>query len=381
MNIQSITLYPCSIPLKQPVVTSFGKMLARSSLLVAVTDSAGNIGWGECWCNFPSGGMAYKVRLYEDTLAPRLPKQSDLTPTQISNHLTAALRVIACQTGDHGAIVQVIAGLDIALWDLSAKQHNQPLAALLNPHYRKELPMYASGVDRKEIDARIDAGRQLGIRGYKLKVGFSPDEDLHAIDTFLARLDADESLAIDANQGWTFDVAHAVIPAIPREIQWIEEPILADEPYEKWLALQDLTGIPLSGGENYLHENASLSYFNAPSKPFEILQPDACKWGGVTGVSALFPAIKAAGINFYPHFLGSAVGLAASAHLLAAEGGSGLLEYDIQPNALRDALAQEALPIHKGLYQITETGGHGVTPDPDVLKTWCDHPIELELPN
>ena len=62
MNIQSITLYPCSIPLKQPVVTSFGKMLARSSLLVAVTDSEGNIGWGECWCNFPSGGMAYKVR-------------------------------------------------------------------------------------------------------------------------------------------------------------------------------------------------------------------------------------------------------------------------------------------------------------------------------
>ena len=51
-------------------LTSFGKMLARSSLLVAVTDSEGNSGWGECWCNFPSGGMAYKVRLYDDTLAP-----------------------------------------------------------------------------------------------------------------------------------------------------------------------------------------------------------------------------------------------------------------------------------------------------------------------
>jgi D-galactarolactone cycloisomerase len=325
--------------------------------------------------------MAYKVRLYEDTLAPRLPKQFDLTPTQISNHLTAILRVIACQTGDHGAIAQVIAGLDIALWDLLAKQQNRPLAALLNPHYRQELPMYASGVDRKEIDARIDAARELGICGYKLKVGFDPDEDRHAIDTFLARLNADESLAIDANQGWTYDEAHAVIPAIPREIRWIEEPILADEPYERWSALQNLTQIPLSGGENYLHENAFLNYFNAPNKPFSILQPDACKWGGVTGVGALFPAIKAAGIHFYPHFLGSAVGLAASAHLLAAEGGSGLLEYDIQPNILRDRLAQEPLPINKGLYQINDTQGHGVTPDPHVLNTWCDHPIELELPN
>ena len=379
MNIQNITLYPCSIPLAKPVVTSFGKMIARSSLLIAVTDCDGQTGWGECWCNFPSGGMAYKVRLYQDTVAPRIPTQADLTPSQLFNHLTEALRVIACQTGDQGAIGQVIAGLDIALWDLAARQQQQPLAALLNPNFHRQLPMYASGVDRKEIEQRIAAARSLGITDYKLKVGFEPRDDLDAIQYFLSQLTTEESLAIDANQGWSVAKARSVLPEIPNEIHWIEEPILADEPFEQWAELQALTTVPFSGGENYLHKDAYTAYFETIQKPFHILQPDACKWGGITGVSGLFPAIRHAGIAYYPHFLGSAVGLAASAHLLAAEGGSGLLEYDIQPNQLRDGLAIEPLPVADGSYQISDHVGHGIDPNPTVLRQWCQESIVLEL--
>ena len=67
------------------------------------------------------------------------------------------------------------------------------------------------------------------------------------------------------------------------------------------------------------------------------------------------------------------------AHLLAAEGGGGLLEYDIQPNALRDALGTEPLPIKQGHYQISDRPGLGIEPRPEVLNTWCQAVIPLDL--
>ena len=93
----------------------------------------------------------------------------------------------------------------------------------------------------------------------------------------------------------------------------------------------------------------------------------------------LVPNIDPQQTQYYPHFLGSAIGLAASAHLLAAEGGDGLLEYDIQPNALRDALGTEPLPIKQGHYQISDRPGLGIEPRPEVLNTWCQAVIPLDL--
>jgi hypothetical protein len=42
-----------------------------------------------------------------------------------------------------------------------------------------------------------------------------------------------------------------------------------------------------------------------------------------------------AGRRYFPHFLGAGIGLAASAELLAAVGGDGLLEIDVNDNPLR----------------------------------------------
>ena len=44
-------LYRC--PIDTPVVTSFGVMRDRPMVLVRAQDDAGNVGWGEVWCNFP----------------------------------------------------------------------------------------------------------------------------------------------------------------------------------------------------------------------------------------------------------------------------------------------------------------------------------------
>ncbi|WP_275431080.1 enolase C-terminal domain-like protein, partial [Klebsiella pneumoniae] len=71
---------------------------------------------------------------------------------------------------------------------------------------------------------------------------------------------------------------------------------------------------------------------------FAILQPDAAKWGGVSGCLQVARQALGAGISYCPHYLGGGIGLMASAHLLAAAGGPGMLEIDTNPNPWRDRL-------------------------------------------
>ena len=68
-----------------------------------------------------------------------------------------------------------------------------------------------------------------------------------------------------------------------------------------------------------------------------------------------------------PHFLGGGVGLAASAHLLAAVGGDGLLEIDANDNPLRGAVTGERWRIEDGMVDISTAPGIGCAPDLDGL--------------
>jgi L-alanine-DL-glutamate epimerase-like enolase superfamily enzyme len=47
-TISHITLFPLSIPLKAPFVTSLGALEAVESVVVRITTNDGLVGWGEC---------------------------------------------------------------------------------------------------------------------------------------------------------------------------------------------------------------------------------------------------------------------------------------------------------------------------------------------
>ena len=72
--------------------------------------------------------------------------------------------------------------------------------------------------------------------------------------------------------------------------------------------------------------------------------------------------ILEAGRRFCPHYLGGGIGLVASAHLLAAAGGDGLLEVDCNPNPLREGLAQPFPTLVDGHLILGDAPGLGMTP-------------------
>jgi D-galactarolactone cycloisomerase len=352
-------------PIERPVVTSFGTMHERPMVLVRVEDDEGAVGWGEVWCNFPGCGAEHRARLVETVLAPLLRGRTIDEPPSVFEALTRATRILALQSGEPGPIAQAIAGIDIALWDLLARRRGMPLWRLLGGE-SGTISVYASGIN-PDAPERLAADKHAaGFRAFKLKVGFGADRDSFNLAAMRSALGAEAMLMADANQAWNAEAALAMVQNL-REfgLRWLEEPLAADAPWEVWRSLAE-AGIPLAAGENL----AGAEAFDAALSEgaLAVVQPDLAKWGGFSGCLPVARRIRAAGLTFCPHYLGGGIGLLASAHLLAAAGGGGMLEVDANENLLRTHFAEALERPAEGRCTISDAPGLGPPPDLGALR-------------
>jgi L-alanine-DL-glutamate epimerase-like enolase superfamily enzyme len=276
--------------------------------------------------------------------------------------------VLAIQTGEHGPINQCVAGIDIALWDLAARRAVQPLWKYMggtNPIIRA----YASGINPDGAVETALRCRGEGHRSFKLKVGFGRDVDLGNLRSMRDALGMRCDLLTDANQAWDLDTARAMAQAMEEfEVGWLEEPMRADTPWPAWQALAESTRIALAGGENLYGVSAFEAAFRAGA--LRVVQPDVAKWGGISGCLPLARRIREVGLRYCPHYLGGGLGLLASAHLLAAVGGDGMLEVDANPNRLRTTTCGAVAHVIDGYVKLDERPGLGAAPDLDQLERY-----------
>jgi D-galactarolactone cycloisomerase len=349
-------------PIAVPIRTSFGVMRDRPAVFVKVTDADDAEGFGEIWCNFPSVGAEHRARLADEVIGPLLIESGELELRGVFAHLMQRLHIVAIQSGEWGPLGHVAAGIDAACHDVAARKAGLPLWRFLDGSGTGRIRAYASGIGPENPSelAAVAAGR--GHTAFKLKVGFGHETDLRSLGAIRSALAPGSMLMTDANQGWHVDDAlESIHMCADHGAIWIEEPIAADRPLTDWTTLAKNSPIALAGGENINR----LSDFEAviAGKIFRYLQPDVAKWGGVSGCLEAARLAQGAGTIYCPHFLGSGIGLMASAHLLAAAGGDGLLEIDVNPNPHRDALVGGALPLVAGSIQLSEAAGIGIEPD------------------
>jgi L-alanine-DL-glutamate epimerase-like enolase superfamily enzyme len=300
-------------------------------------------------------------------LSPLVVRRRWRGPAEVFHELTGRASRLALQAGEPGPLAQAVAGIDIALWDLAARRAGQPLWRLLGGRGDNRLPAYASGINPDQALAQACAARDAGYRAFKLKIGFGRATDLDNLAALRAELGPDAPIAVDANQAWELDEARAMSQALAEfRPLWLEEPIAADRPIEEWQQLAAASRIPLAGGEN-LRGDAQFDAAIAAGA-LAIFQPDVAKWGGITGCLPLARRIIAGGRRYCPHWLGGGIGLLASAHLLAAAGGDGLLEIDCNPNPLRGGLAMPHPTLEDGRLVLSEAPGLGVEPGPEVER-------------
>jgi D-galactarolactone cycloisomerase len=108
------------------------------------------------------------------------------------------------------------------------------------------------------------------------------------------------------------------------------------------------------------------------------VQPDVCAAGGISECRKIATLASAHGVECVPHAWGSAIGLAATLHFLAALPDQPpsfrpmppLLEFEQCENPFRDHLSTEPIVQHRGKVQIPTGPGLGIEIDRAVLDRY-----------
>ncbi|MDR3375610.1 MAG: mandelate racemase/muconate lactonizing enzyme family protein [Ancalomicrobiaceae bacterium] len=123
--------------------------------------------------------------------------------------------------------------LQVALWDLAAKQVGLPLHRLLGSR-RNRVRAYASGLDfhldDSEFTALFGHADAIGYNAFKIKVGHPDFErDLHRLDLLTKTVRPGALVMIDSNEAWGAKEALVKLTAIREagfKLMWVEDPIL-----------------------------------------------------------------------------------------------------------------------------------------------------------
>ena len=303
MHIRRISTFVYRVTLDVPVATSFGIMGDRPMVLVRVDTDTGISGWGEVWCNWPACGAEHRGRLAAEELGPLLIGKEIADIPALHAEMLARLRIVMLQTGEAGTYHQALAGLDMALWDAQAKAAGVPLHDLLAPGSAADIRVYSSGIDSRQALDMIDVSRRHGHTAFKVKVGFDLDGDGARVGAIKSSLAPEELLMADANQAWTLTQALSFVAELDdTALFWLEEPLAVDAPAADFEQLAQASPCPLAGGENL----SRLEDFRAAIKAgaLGVIQPDAAKWGGISGSLSVARAAGAAGAALLPAFPG-----------------------------------------------------------------------------
>ncbi len=367
IKIKSLRSYYLEFPLINPVITSFGVMKTRPCIIVELEDFNQNIGYGEIWCNFPSDGASYRFNLLNSIYHRNIVGYEFLNPDKLIDKITDKFKTLFIQSGDIGSFDNINSGIDCAFWDLYAKTRKLPLNKLLNPASNNHISVYASGINPSESYEKINIARSLGIKAFKVKIGFNHSLDVDLLNSLSDYCSNDEMMMLDANQGWSIEEALKYLKVLENyNFSWIEEPISALSNKDEFNNIINSTNCNLAFGENinklddliFLAHNNKLSY----------LQPDLTKYGGISLIRNLSKKIQSNKI--WMHFLGGGVGLLTSAHLMSAINPSAFLETDINVNPLRTSLFRNEIKIEGGKINFNDEPGIGGPLDFDTIDKY-----------
>jgi D-galactarolactone cycloisomerase len=378
MKIAAIRTTALSCRCEPPYASAAGVQSRRGALLVEIETDSGITGLGEAGVG---GGVTADV--IEKDLAPLLIGEDPL----LIEHLWQKMFARTRQYGRRGLVMQAISGIDIALWDIAGKVAKLPVYRLLGA-CRDRVEAYASGGFYQEGKSAADlAGeaegyRARGFRGMKMKVGrnpstqthlrqligqaefceVEPEEDLARVAAVRKALGPQAKLMVDVNCAWSPAVAIEIGRAMePYKLYWIEEPVATDD-IDGSTRVADALATPIAGYETEVGLFGFRQLIDRGA--VDIVQPDIAWSGGFSEGRRIAAYAQAHHRMVAPHAFAGAVLLVASLHFAAAIPNGLLLEWDQNPNALRDELLKEPLRLEPdGTVKLPERPGLGIELD------------------
>lgn len=330
-RIRTVRFVPMTVELDEPVHLSFGKLDRRHIVMVEIETEGGVVGYGESWINWPPWAHLERVAAYEHFIGPLLIGRDAADRHGVRESLLDVLQPIGEQAAAMGPVIQALSGVDIALWDIAAKERGRSVRDLLGSE-QASVPVYASSLF-PESDVRADA-RRLRAQGFdavKVRVGFDAGRERDLLGGLHLLRSEGFTIFADANRAWTLEEAErAGLRLVEYGVTLIEEPLrrFSVRDAER---LYEATGLKVAIGENIysLDEIEEL----AASPAVGAIQPDVTKNGGFSFLLAAGEIAVRSGVPVMPHCFGGPLGFLASCHALAGLGAVGSVEYPIPPHA------------------------------------------------
>ncbi|XWN29375.1 MAG: mandelate racemase/muconate lactonizing enzyme family protein [Devosia sp.] len=362
--IADVRAHPLSHRLARPNETAWGRYEAVSIVLVEVVTQSGVSGVGEALSRFAPNAA---VEVIDTALKPRLVGQE---ATAIGALWPAMSRAFSGRSG--GVLMEAIAAVDIALWDILGKVAGLPIADLLGGVGRKAVPVYAASVnwaDEGRADEEVDSFLARGFDAIKVKIAGPVDTACRRIERVRARA-GEATLCADANWAFTLDEAVRVGEALAAEgYIWFEEPLRPGDE-DGYGLLAERCPVPLAAGEsNFTLDQAKRL---VTSRALSVLQPNVTRAGGITQTRRMAEFAHMNDVAYAPHVgMSGIVCEVASLHLAAAMQSTFMLECACAPNAFKAELADIApgyARAENGVLACPEGPGLGITIDWDRVR-------------
>jgi mandelate racemase len=317
LTIRSLRTVAVSVPMKRPLGTSAVTVRSAPLLLIDLETEEGITGRTYLFCYLPLGARLIGSVLQEML---SLVKGDTLAPAELTAKLQRQFRLIGAQ----GVIWMAIAGLDVACWDALAQAAGLPLVALLGGTPKAIRAYNSNGLGLMSPEACADEAERLlegGFPGIKLRLGYATLEgDLAAVRAVRKRVPGEIAIMSDYNQALSVEEALKRGSALDAEgLAWIEEPVRHDD-YVGCAAIARQLATPIQIGENFIGIHAMESAIAGNSS--DLLMPDLCRIGGVTGWQQAAALAAGKGIKLSSHLFPEV-----SSHLLAASPTQHWLEY------------------------------------------------------
>jgi o-succinylbenzoate synthase len=223
LRIERLTLREIALPLKEPFRISSGVQSLRRIVLVHLLAADGAEGWGECVAgeqpNYGPETADTAWLALTQWVAPRVLERDLAGPEEVQPLLDRDFR------GHNMAK----AAVEMAAWDLAARQQGMPLAQLLGG-VREQIEVGISLGIQESPEELVERARQCLERGYrKVKIKISPGADVAYLEAAREALGREAPLMADANNAYGLEDV-ATLKRLDRlGLLMIEQPLAWDD--------------------------------------------------------------------------------------------------------------------------------------------------------
>jgi D-galactarolactone cycloisomerase len=370
MRIEKVEAIPIEVPLRRVFSGSGYRVDSRCTVVTRVYAAAGLVSEVYNGDNRAQGRAI--ARIVEDELAPLLIGE-DATKIE---RLWSKMFPLAHPNRDRKLVMEAIACVDTALWDLLGKALGANVCTLLGG-FRDRLPIiaiagyYQEGKTAADLSREMEWLRQAGMAGCKVKVGgLSAESDAERVAACRAGAGRDFILAVDANRGWP--VAEAVKFARlvePYDISWFEEPCHWYDDAAGMAEVRRRTAIPINAGQSEISAHGIRRLIAAQA--VDLVNFDASEAGGITEWRRVAAMCAVNGVAMAHHEEPQI-----SVQMLSAVPHGTYVECfpDPERDPLWAAMIRNRPSINDGIIEVPQGPGFGLELDWDLIgKYRCDY--------